>query len=155
MSKRGECSSNLVVEPTSLSPAPAIEAVMTEAGFHLATADNGRIEPGIWVAESEIGGEPCLIPVDLIVPEGNPPPGGRRGGRLGPHGNRAARRARGLEAALVDKSPMTVSAHDQRDGRSVTVDVAGEAALLVAKAHKLHDRSRQRQARPARRQGRS
>ncbi len=55
---------------------------MTEAGFHLAIADNGHIEPGIWVAESEIGGEPFLIPVDLIVPEGYAPPGGRRGAAL-------------------------------------------------------------------------
>jgi hypothetical protein len=113
---------------------------MMAAGFHLAIADNGHVEPGIWVAEAAIGGHSFLIPVDLIVLEGNAPPGGRRGARLGPHGNKAARRARGLEAALVDKSPMTVSALDPNDRRSVTVGVAGEAALLVAKAHKLHDR---------------
>lgn len=131
---------DLVVDPTSLSAEPEIEAAMTEAGFHLAIADSGHVEPGIWVTESEVQGEPLLIPVDLIVPEGNAPPGGRRGARLGPHGNKAARRARGLEAALVDKSPMTVSALDPNDRRSITVDVAGDAALLVAKAHKLHDR---------------
>jgi len=131
---------DLVVDPMLLSAEPEIEAAMMAAGFRLAIADNGHIEPGIWVTESDIGGEPFLIPVDLIVPEGNAPPGGRRGARLGPHGNKAARRARGLEAALVDKSPMTVSALDPNDRRSVTVDVAGAAALLVAKAHKLHDR---------------
>jgi ribosomal protein L11 len=131
---------DVVVDPTSLSAEPQLEAAMLAAGFHLAIADNGHVEPGIWVAESDVGGEPFLIPVDLIVPEGNAPPGGRRGARLGPHGNKAARRARGLEAALVDKSQMTVSALDAGDQRSVTVDVAGEAALLVAKAHKLHDR---------------
>ena len=131
---------DLVVDPTSLSAEPEIEAAMMAAGFHLAIAGNGHVEPGIWVAESDIGGDSFLIPVDLIVPEGNAPPGGRRGARLGPHGNKAARRARGLEAALVDKSRMTVSALDPNDRRSVTVDVAGEAALLVSKAHKLHDR---------------
>jgi hypothetical protein len=131
---------DLVVDPTSLSPEPVIEAAMTAAGFHLAVAASGHVEPGIWVTESDIGGEPHLIPVDLIVPEGNAQPGGRRGARLGPHGNQAARRARGLEAALVDKSPMTISALDPGDARSVTADVAGVPALLVAKAHKLHDR---------------
>ena len=35
---------------------------------------------------------------------------------------------------------MTVSALDPNDRRSVTVDVAGDAALLVSEAHKLHDR---------------
>jgi hypothetical protein len=35
---------------------------------------------------------------------------------------------------------MTVSALDPADARSVTIDVAGVPALLVAKAHKLHDR---------------
>jgi hypothetical protein len=51
----------------------------------------------------------------------------------------AARRAVGLEAALVDKSPMTVPALDPADPRSVVVDVAGVAAMMVAKAHKLHE----------------
>jgi hypothetical protein len=35
---------------------------------------------------------------------------------------------------------MTVSALDPSDPRSVTVGVAGVAALMVAKGHKLHDR---------------
>lgn len=131
---------DLVVDPTWLSAEPELEAAMMAAGFHLAIAGNGHVEPGIWVAESDIGGDSFLIPVDLIVPEGNATPGGRRGAPLGPHGNKAARRARGLEAALVDKSRMMVSALDPNDRRSVTVDVAGEAALLVSKAHKLHDR---------------
>ena len=71
------------------------------------------------------------IPVDLIVPEGASPLGGRRGARLGRHGNRAARRAVGLEAALVDHSTMTVAALEPGDDRSLDVEVAGEAALLV------------------------
>lgn len=130
---------DLAVDPTSLAPDPAIEATMTAAGFALSFAD-GIIEPGIWVASAVVLGEPILIPVDLIVPEGFAPPGGRRGARLGPHGNRAARRAIGLEAALIDKNPMRISALAHDDPRSVVVDVAGVAALLVSKAHKLHDR---------------
>jgi hypothetical protein len=130
---------DLAVDPASLAPDPEIEAAMTAAGFTLLIKD-GHTEPGIWVAQADIGGEQVLIPVDLIVPEGFAPPGGRRGARLGAHGNRAARRAVGLEAALIDKGLMTVSALDPTDQRSLTVDVAGVAALIVAKAHKLHDR---------------
>lgn len=130
---------DITVDPQSLAPDPTIEAVMTAAGF-APLLQGGSIEPGIWVAKAVINGREMLIPVDLIVPEGFAPPGGRRGARLGPHGNKAARRAIGLEAALVDNGPMTVSALDPADGRSVSVAVAGEAALMVAKAHKLHDR---------------
>jgi hypothetical protein len=130
---------DLAVDPTSLIPTPTIEEAMTAAGFELLIID-GRIEPGIWVMPSMVEGERVLIPIDLIVPEGFAPPVGRRGARLGPHGKRAARRAPGLEAALIDKSPMTLSALDPTDPRSVTVDVAGVAALMVSKAYKLHDR---------------
>lgn len=130
---------DVAVDPMSLVAAPTIEAAMTAAGFKLSVTD-GHTEPGIWVTSAVIEGEPFLIPVDLIVPEGFAPRGGRRGARLGPHGSHAARRAVGLEAALVDKSPMTVSSLDPLDPRSVAVDVAGVAALMVAKAHKLHDR---------------
>lgn len=125
---------DLALDPTVLMPDPALEALMRGAGFELST------EPGIWVAHVVIAEAPVAIPVDLIVPEGFTPPGGRRGARLGPHGNRAARRALGLEAALVDKDPMLITALDVIDTRAITVDVAGVAALLVAKAHKLHDR---------------
>lgn len=125
---------DLALDPTALTPDPTLEAVMRGAGFELST------EPGIWVAQAVIAGNPVAIPFDLIVPEGFAPPGGRRGARLGPHGNRAARRALGLEAALVDRDPMLIAALDPADQRAVMVDVAGVAALLVAKAHKLHDR---------------
>ena len=35
---------------------------------------------------------------------------------------------------------MQIAALDPRDSRVVAAEVAGEAALLVAKAHKIHDR---------------
>jgi hypothetical protein len=57
-----------------------------------------------------VDGEELLIPIDLIVPEGAATGGGRRGARLGLHGNRAARRAVGLEAALVDHAPKGIPA---------------------------------------------
>lgn len=65
---------------------------------------------------------------------------GRRGARLGPHGNRAARKARGLEAALVDHRLFVLESFAPDDDRAIEVRVAGVAALLVAKAHKLGER---------------
>jgi hypothetical protein len=60
----------------------------------------GHTEPGIWVAPAKINDQQILIPVDLIVPEGVAPPGGRRSAHLDGHGERAARRAVGLEVAI-------------------------------------------------------
>jgi len=51
------------------------------------------------------------------------------------------RRARGIEATLVDNSKMVIRAIDvANDSREFVVAVAGPAALLVAKLHKIHDR---------------
>jgi hypothetical protein len=80
-----------------------------------------------------------LVTVDLLVPESIGGPG-RRGARLGVHGNNVARKARGLEAALVDKGVMTIRSLDQADRRTFDIAVAGPAALLVAKLHKISER---------------
>lgn len=65
---------------------------------------------------------------------------GRRGARLGPHGNRAARKARGLEATLVDRRQRTIEAMDDEDGRAFELAVAGPSSLLVTKLHKISER---------------
>jgi hypothetical protein len=132
--------SDFVINPSLLGDNPLLEAAMREAGFELSPRPQGHLEPGIWVTPALVGDHQELIAVDLIVPEGAAPPGGRRGARLGVHGNRAARRIPGLEAALIDHSPMQIMPLDAADTRSMTAEVAGPAALLVAKAHKLHDR---------------
>jgi hypothetical protein len=131
---------DLVLDPLLLGEAPELEAGMSAAGFHLQQQPGGHVEPGIWLASASAAGEEFLVPVDLIVPEGAASGTGRRAARLGGHGARAARRAVGLEAALVDNSRMTIAALDPADARSLQARVAGPAALLVAKAHKLHDR---------------
>ena len=81
-----------------------------------------------------------LIPIDLMVPTAIAPVGGSRSAHLGVHGNRAARKATGLEAAVVDHDTMVIAALDPTDPRHVTVEVAGLAAMVAAKAHKIHDR---------------
>jgi hypothetical protein len=131
---------DLALDPTRLHDDPQLEEVMERAGFHLQIQDGGHVEPGIWVAEARVDGKTFVVPVDIIVPEGVAPPGGSRGARLGPHGRRAARRAVGLEAALIDNDEMVIEAFEREDDRAFRVRVAGVAALIVAKVHKLHDR---------------
>jgi hypothetical protein len=124
---------DLALNPTLLGSKPDLEALMSGAGF---SAEH----PGMWHTTVLVSGEDVIIPIDLIVPEGASTGEGRRGARIPPHGKRAARRAVGLEAALVDHHARTVAALDPADTRQVTVEVAGVAALLVAKTHKIRDR---------------
>jgi hypothetical protein len=132
--------SDLAINPSLLGDDPTLEQAMRSASFEHAVLAQGNVEPGIWVKPVRILGKSELIPVDLIVPNGFAPAVGRRGARLGTHGNRAALKLTGLEAALVDNSPMSIASFDSQDTRVLSAAVAGPAALLVAKSHKLHDR---------------
>lgn len=121
--------SDLAIDTRSLGAEPRLEEAMTNAGFIQNPASN---QPGAWLSRRG-------IPVDLMVPEHLAGPGGRRGARIPPHSRQAARRAVGLEASVVDHSPMNVESLDG-DGRREVINVAGPAALLVAKLHKLGER---------------
>jgi hypothetical protein len=83
------------------------------------------------------------IPVDLMVPEHLAGPSGKnaRSARIPPHDRRATRRARGLEAAVVDNDVMEVRALDSVGTRRLNARVAGPAALVIAKSHKIGERS--------------
>jgi len=137
---------DLTIDPHLLAARPGLEAAMRRAGLRLKNEDTGHPEPGIWEAHITVPGriDDLVVPVDLIVPTAVAPPGGRRGVRLGgEHGKRAARKTTGLEGALVDHSPIEIRALDDADPRRIVVDVAGPAALLVAKVHKIDDRREQ------------
>lgn len=121
--------SDLAIDTRTLGEDLLLEEAMTSAGFVLNPVSQ---QPGAWMS-------PNGIPVDLMVPEYLAGPGRHRGVRIPPHDKRSARRAAGLEAAIIDRSPMTVEALDG-DGRSAVINVAGPAALLVAKLHKLGER---------------
>lgn len=136
---------DLALDPRRLAPQPDLASAMRAAGFELAQP-GGHVEPGIWIAETQVGARRVTVPVDLIVPAALAPPAGRRGARLPAHGNQAARKTVGLEAALVDHAPQAIGALEPDDERRIETNVAGVAALLVAKAHKLHDRAETRQA---------
>ena len=118
---------DLAVRPSELAKSPLLGELMTRHGFTLCE------HPGSWVSGDG-------VPIDLMVPEALAGPGSR-GARLGPHGKRVARRAKGLEAALIDRQQMQVRALDTSDTRRVVMNVAGPGALVVAKLHKITERS--------------
>lgn len=128
---------DLVLDPARLADVPALGAAMRTAGFELSQ------EPGVWharVYRADLDDD-VIVPVDLIVPEQIVSTAGRRSARLaGEHGKNTARKTTGLEGALVDAGLVTITALDPEDRRSIEVSVAVEAALLVAKLHKLGER---------------
>ena len=125
--------SDLAVDPRELPDEPLLENAMKRADFY----PNVNGQPGAWVS-------PAGIPVDLMVPDALSQ-GGRshRGARIPPHSNQATRRTVGLEAAVVDNELRTISALDPDDTRTFEARVAGPAALLIAKVHKIHERREQ------------
>lgn len=118
---------DIAIDPAALSVDPDLEEAMRRAGFELDLQ-----QPGTWMS-------PGRIEIDLLVPD-SLGGSGRRGTRLGPHGKRAARKASGLEAALIDNEVRVIEAFEEDDERRFEIRVAGPAALIVAKMHKLSDR---------------
>lgn len=117
---------DLAVAPELLAAAPTLTELLEAHHFEL------EGDPGKWRTADD-------VQFDLLVPESMAGPG-RRGARLSGHGKRAARRAKGLEGALVDNELHELHALDPEDTRTVHVAVAGPAALLIAKIHKVAER---------------
>lgn len=121
---------DVAVDPALLSSDPLVEDAMSAAGF---APDPRPSAIGSWIS-------PRGVPVDLMVPDAVAG-AGRRGVRVPPHDSKSMRKARGIEATLIDNSKMSIRAFDPAsDSREFEVSVAGPAALLVAKLHKIHDR---------------
>lgn len=117
---------DFAIDPAELSDSPLIDEAMRAGGFI------PREGPGGWTSKDDVY-------VDLLVPE--PLAGkGTRAADLGIHGRLRARRARGLEGALVDRAKMALTALDSHDERTLMIWVAGPGALLVAKIHKIEER---------------
>jgi len=117
---------DLGLDPDLLADSPLLEELLRAADFDLMK------EPGIWMSRHG-------STIDLIVPE-SLAGAGRRGARLGVHGSKVARRAAGIEGCLVDKEAMTIGALEDGDDRAFSIAVAGAAALVVAKTHKIAGR---------------
>ena len=118
---------DVAIAPGLIAERPHLGDALTDAGFHRGS------NPGRWIS-------PDGVHLDLMVPEALAGPG-RRGADLGAHGRKAARRARGLEAALIERQEMTLTSLDPDDDRSYVVWVAGPSALIVAKVIKIDERT--------------
>lgn len=117
---------DIALAPDDLSVEIPIETAMAAGGFVLTE------HVGSWRGRYD-------VLIDLMVP--NALSGaGTRAARIPPHGDRSARKAVGLEATLVDRSRQEVRALEQTDARVFEIWVAGPAALLVAKLHKIAER---------------
>jgi len=116
---------DLAIDPRELDDEPALATTLEGAGFTLA------VRPGTWSMSD--------VQIDLLVPAAL---GGwrRPGARLGPHGTEVARKATGLEPAVVDHEMHSIAALEPADGRCFDVAVAGIASLLIAKLHKIAER---------------
>ncbi|MBI4909714.1 MAG: hypothetical protein HY820_39215 [Acidobacteria bacterium] len=102
---------DITIDPGLLKRIPEIEAALTSAGFFRWK----RV--GAWAKMMSVGGVPAAG-----------------------HGKEVARKARGFEAALVDKSVMSIQSLDVSDTRVFSLAVSGPAALLVSKLHKIAER---------------
>ncbi|MER7166370.1 hypothetical protein ABT336_09935 [Micromonospora sp. NPDC000207] len=132
---------DLGIDPGRLGADPRIAEAMTEAGFTLKEKNSGGIEPGTWIATTQVDHLQVPVPVDLLVPEAFAPLRGKRDARLPDHGKNATRWTPGLEPCLFDNTERTIaSLEPDQDMRTATIRVAGPGALLVAKAHKLAER---------------
>lgn len=121
---------DLGLRPDLLAKTPDLAHCMRRAGFD----HQSETSVGVWVRDQ--------IAVDLLVPEAVGGPG-RRAARLQGHDERAARKVRGLEGALFDHDPLDVSSLDPGDRRHFEIAVAGPAALVISKAHKIAERLEQ------------
>ena len=131
---------DLTIDPALLHDAPEIESAMRAAHFER----GNRV--GAWIVSRDVAGVRMNVEVDLMVPEAVSG-GGRRAARLPGHAKEVARKARGLEAALIDKATTIISALEPVDTRTFAVAVAGPTALLVAKVHKIAERISEREQR--------
>ena len=121
---------DLMVDADLLAPQPDVTGVLQAAGF--STSHN----PGSWLSRDGVAIDIMVCPYQSGRTGNN-----ARSGRLPPHGNHLTRITAGLEPALVDNGPVTLVAIDPADQRRIDVNVAGPAALIVAKLTKIAERA--------------
>ncbi len=133
---------DLVIDPTILGTDPLVEDALKSGGFEPLKNKDGQRVVGSWITDFDVA-------VDLMVPTEVAGLGKKtsRGVEAPPHDRYAMRRTHGLEGAIVDYSVKTIASLELNDSRSFEVKVAGPAALLVAKLHKINDRLEQPQNR--------
>jgi hypothetical protein len=130
---------DLALDTRGLADDPEIAHALRSAG--LTAGPN----PGRWVGHGDVA-------VDLMVisAQANTSRRDARAARIPPHERATARVTPGIEPALVDHQPLTITALEPTDSRTFDIRVAGPAALLVAKLIKIDERLDQRETRPDR-----
>jgi Nucleotidyltransferase len=129
---------DLAIDPSLLGTIPPLERALKKAGFAPKTPES----VGIWITRRTTSEKvEADVQIDLLVPAAVSPGKGSRAARLAGHGPLAARKVEGLEGVLVDVDVMRLTALEAGDPRTMDVRVAGPAALLVAKVHKIADRT--------------
>ncbi|MEU3770662.1 hypothetical protein AB0E55_36850 [Amycolatopsis keratiniphila] len=136
---------DLGVDPRQLADEPLLEQALRNAGFERLQ----QHQPGLWCRTETVGDTTTKVELDLLIGQ-TLADGGSRSVKIQPHDKMAARRVPGLEPAVVDRVPMIITALESSDDRRIRVHVAGAAALLVAKTHKIHDRLNDSATRPDR-----
>jgi len=128
---------DLAIDPTILKEIPPIEQALMKAHFFPKSSDS----VGIWITKRSTSRQvETEVAVDLLVPQSISPGKGARAARLAGHDSRAARMVKGLEGAIVDAEVMKIESLEDNDPRAFDMRIAGPAALLVAKVHKINDR---------------
>ncbi|MFT4216947.1 MAG: hypothetical protein QM619_07140 [Micropruina sp.] len=130
---------DLAVNATVLADTPEIAGALRGAGFSPGS------NPGHWIARSDVAVDLMVVPHQAGTARAS-----ARAARLPPHAKSTARIARGLEPALVDNTPVTITALDANDARTFNLAVAGPAALLAAKIIKISERFNQASRQPER-----
>jgi hypothetical protein len=120
---------DLALDATRLGAEPEITAALAKAKFKPGS------NPGRWCGKGDVAVDIMVVPSQSGRTSGK-----ARAARLPGHAASAARITPGLEPALLDHAPRTLTALDPNDQRQVSVDIAGPAALLIAKAIKVQER---------------
>jgi hypothetical protein len=121
---------DLALDVPALGSEPEITAALDKAKFR-----PGK-NPGSWLGKGGVAIDIMVVPSQSGRTKAN-----ARAAHLTGHADSTARITPGLEPALVDHAARTLRALDPSDERQVDVKVAGPAALLIAKAIKIEDRS--------------
>ena len=130
---------DLAVDPSLVTPSASIYQAMAEAGFFQARPERSGIYSRV---PTPPGGKPQPPTLDLIAPESVAGSSrSHRGARIAGQDRKAVSKAGGLEMALTDHEWRRIGPIAKGSGRQeLDAKVAGPAALLCAKAWKLHER---------------
>lgn len=130
---------DLAIDTERITSESSIGEALVAAGFEKAD------QPGTWTTTRRTSQE-NPIPVDFLVAESMSGRPGKRAAVVPGQPENSARQVRGLEGALVDNDLVRIASLDA-DPRSYQLPVAGPAALIVAKSHKIAERFDSRRSR--------